>query len=77
LQLTGVPAALFQLPRLDVLNLSDNKITELPDEGATYAATRIHELILSRNRLVVVPVSLAAAPHLRVLRLDEVSDGCF
>ncbi len=58
------------LPHLEVLDLADNAIAAIPEDCASLHA---QELILSRNRIAEIPVALADAKFLKILRLDEVA----
>ncbi len=66
--LQSLPAFLIRLKKLDTVNLSKNKVTSLPPDLSALSTT---ELSLNQNQVTVVPESLARAPRLRTLRLEE------
>lgn len=59
------PAAIFELPRLESLDLSGCCLGALPDEFA--ALPGLADVDLSQNNLTELPPSLLAAPRLRSL----------
>lgn len=64
-----IPAEVFDLPYLHVLELKRGKITELPDDF-----TRLNNLIrldLTNNRFNSIPQVLFQMPQLEVLRLGK------
>eukprot|EP00035_Acanthoeca_spectabilis_P004460 m.103705 g.103705 ORF g.103705 m.103705 type:complete len:243 (-) comp12586_c0_seq1:7151-7879(-) len=68
-RLAGVPPEGFgQLKKLLVLDLSDNRIQALPVDCGSYG---VEELNLNGNQLSEMSPALAAAPRLRVLRVER------
>lgn len=67
-QLTEFPLVFQGLKLLDVLDLSRNKITSIPD-----GVVQIHavELILNQNQISSLSEQIADCPRLRTLRLEE------
>ncbi|QHG18652.1 COR domain-containing protein [Nostoc sp. ATCC 53789] len=64
-KLTEIPAEVFELEWLEVLNLSDNQITTLPE-----AISRLQQLTtldLSRNKLTTLPEAIASLQQLTTL----------
>lgn len=67
-QITEFPLMLCGLEKLDMLDLSRNKITAIPDGVQSLKAV---ELNLNQNQIVSISDSLADAPNLKTLRLEE------
>jgi len=66
--LPGFPAILSQLPDLEQLDLSGNRLTALPDDIGDLP--RLTRLVLDDNQLAALPESLGALTSLRWLALD-------
>lgn len=66
--ITEFPLMLCGLEKLDMLDLSRNKITAIPDGVQSLKAV---ELNLNQNQIVSISDSLADAPNLKTLRLEE------
>jgi len=77
--LTELPAEVFDLAdSLEILDLSNNQLTELPDELETLLNMRI--LFLSNNDFAQIPAVLARCPKLEMIsfksnRLTSVGEG--
>lgn len=69
--LSTVPSAVFDITSLRVLDLSENRLLELPPEFGRLE--HLSHLFLSGNRFHAIPASLRAASRLQVLDLS--SDG--
>ncbi len=65
----SIPIELFQFQNLEVLNLSKNKIQDLPDQFASLV--KLQELDLGRNKMTVFPLELANLTSLKILHLDR------
>jgi Leucine-rich repeat (LRR) protein len=59
---------LTQIPTLEILDLSKNKITTFPESPGLL--NRLKVLSLSKNRLYTLPTYLVDFKHLRVLKVD-------
>ena len=79
-RLTWLPRELFQLPGLQILNVSSNQIASLPDIQQSYNSQKdsyewlcggLARLNLSRNSLSEVPRFLFKIPSLRYLDLSH------
>lgn len=66
--LQQVPAAIGQLSRLCVLNVSNNELRELPSEIASIVS--LQELYADGNRLERIPPEFGALGKLRILSLN-------
>ncbi|WP_220488104.1 leucine-rich repeat-containing protein kinase family protein [Shewanella sp. SR44-3] len=79
-QLNEFPRALFLLAdTLEVIDLSANKLTELPDDFGRFHALKI--LFLSDNQFTQLPKVLAHCPNLTMVgfkanRIDTVAEDC-
>ena len=76
--LTSLPFALFQNPVLKRLDVSDNKLTELPvadivasSADGTWKCERLHMLNISSNKLRVLPSDVLKIPNLKYLHACE------
>ena len=67
-KLTVFPLCLCELKHLDVVDLSENKIQELPNSIETLQCI---ELNMNVNQLKSFPESLSLCPRLKVLRVEE------
>lgn len=67
-EVTAFPLCLCELKHLDVVDLSENKIQELPDRMEKLQCI---ELNVNVNRLKNLPESLSLCPRLKVLRVEE------
>ena len=68
--LLKVPTLLFSLPNLKRINLSDNQISDLPQDVGDFWKS-VEFLNLSRNRLKALPASVCRMSKLRRLYLAE------
>jgi len=66
--LTEFPVCFKDAKNLDTINLSKNKIEQVPDE---IGCLNVTELNLNQNRLVKLTAKLADWPRLKVLRIEE------
>ena len=66
--LSEFPAILGQLPQLEQLDLSGNRLTALPDDIGNLS--RLTRLMLDDNQLAALPESLGRLTSLRWLALD-------
>jgi len=66
--LTSFPLVLCRLKVLDVLDLSRNKIREIPDG---VECLQVSELNLNQNQVSTISESVASCPRLKVLRVEE------
>ena len=66
--MTAFPFCLCELKHLDVIDLSENKIQELPENVEKLQCI---ELNMNMNQLKVLPASLSLCPRLKVLRVAE------
>lgn len=66
--LSSFPVAFSSLKSLSVLDLSKNRIPEVPDG---VSGLQVVELILNQNQIRKVSKDLALCPHLKTLRLQE------
>lgn len=66
--MTTFPPVLTQLPSLEILDISRNKIRKLPTEPGRLL--RLKVLSLSNNRIKRLPVWIAKMKDLRVLKLE-------
>ena len=67
-KLTLFPKCLCELKNLNILDLSKNRIKELPEHMETL---QVMELNMNKNKLKRLPESLGACPRLKVLRVEE------
>ena len=67
-KLTEFPLFLCQLTHVDFVDVSDNKITYIPNGIDVISAVEIN---LNRNQVSVIPESLSSCRRLKVLRLEE------
>ncbi len=67
-KMTVFPFCLCELKHLDVIDLSENKIQELPENMEKLQCI---ELNMNMNQLKVLPPSLSLCPRLKVLRVAE------
>jgi internalin A len=68
-KLTEIPAEVFELEWLEVLNLSGNQLTTLPE--AIARLQQLTSLDLSRNQLTTLPEAIARLPQLTTLYLSR------
>ncbi len=68
-KLTEIPAEVFELEWLEVLNLSVNRITTLPE--AIARLQQLQSLHLSGNQITTLPEAIASLPQLTILDLDN------
>lgn len=61
------PAVVFELPNLQALSLSENRLTSVPAEAGRLSGLRL--LDLSGNRISQLPASFSALSHLAQLNL--------
>lgn len=66
--LTTLPQSLFNLPQLEYLNASGNKIRELPKQ---FACKNLRVLDLSYNKLVSLPADMMRLQHLEKIDLTN------
>jgi hypothetical protein len=67
-RLSVFPMCLCELKHLDVVDLSENKIEELPE---SLERLQCIELNMNMNQIKVLPPSLSLCPRLKVLRAEE------
>lgn len=67
--LKAFPLPILQLPKLKVLNLSQNQITELPKDIAKL--TRLEELQLGANEFKTFPSSILKLTELKTINLSR------
>lgn len=67
-QLSEFPLVFCGLKHLDVLDLSHNRLTLVPDGAAELHVT---ELNLNQNQIAAISERLADCPRLKTLRLEE------
>ena len=66
--MTVFPQDLSKLKQLDVIDLSRNKITTVPENVSQCQAIEIN---LNQNQVSILPESVSKCPRLKVLRLEE------
>lgn len=66
--LIAFPMMLCKIKHLDFLDLSRNKISEIPDGIDNLYVT---ELVLNQNQIRLISDSIARCPRLKTLRLEE------
>lgn len=69
-QLENIPVEIWRLPKLQFLNLSNNKITNLniPNEGFI---SPLEELNISINSLSILPPELCRIATLKILNITK------
>ena len=67
-QLTQIPGEVFELERLEVLDLSNNELTTVPKSIAKMQ--KLTKLYLSDNQLTTVPESILKLQNLKTLELE-------
>lgn len=67
-KLIAFPFCLCELRNLDFIDLSENKIQELPENMSNLQCI---ELNMNANQLKGLPASLCLCPRLKVLRVEE------
>ena len=72
--ITGIPAEIGSLPKLELLRLDHNKLTALPESLGGLWRTLV-ELTLGHNPLTILPLSLGACKRIDTLDLGMEING--
>ncbi|GAA5930929.1 hypothetical protein JCM3775_000755 [Rhodotorula graminis] len=67
--LTTFPAVLCDMPSIEILDISRNKIRKLPQNPGTLLTLKVFSI--AKNRIKRLPVWFASMSHLKVLKLDH------
>ncbi|GAA5851114.1 hypothetical protein JCM9279_000328 [Rhodotorula babjevae] len=67
--LTTFPAVLCDMPSIEILDISRNKIRKLPQNPGTLLNLKVFSI--AKNRIKRLPVWFASMSHLKVLKLDH------
>ena len=62
------PRSILRLPKLDMVNLSRNKLEQLDADFAEFSAT---ELNVNQNQITTLSPSISRCGRLKTLRLEE------
>ncbi|GAA6032330.1 hypothetical protein JCM8097_008122 [Rhodosporidiobolus ruineniae] len=66
--LTVFPAVLCEMPSIEILDISRNKIRKLPSNPGTLIGLKVFSI--AKNRVKRLPVWFTSMTHLKVLKLD-------
>ncbi|GAA6018727.1 hypothetical protein JCM10207_005557 [Rhodosporidiobolus poonsookiae] len=67
--LTVFPAVLCEMPSIEILDISRNKIRKLPSNPGTLVNLKVFSI--AKNRIKRLPVWFTSMSHLKVLKLDH------
>ncbi|GAA5959425.1 hypothetical protein JCM21900_006855 [Sporobolomyces salmonicolor] len=67
--LTTFPAVLCEMPSIEILDISRNKIRKLPQNPGTLLNLKVFSI--AKNRIKRLPTWFTAMSHLKVLKLDH------
>ncbi|GAA6054606.1 hypothetical protein JCM3770_000075 [Rhodotorula araucariae] len=67
--LTTFPAVLCEMPSIEILDISRNKIRKLPQNPGTLVNLKVFSI--AKNRVKRLPVWFTSMTHLKVLKLDH------
>ncbi|GAA5911584.1 hypothetical protein JCM6882_008045 [Rhodosporidiobolus microsporus] len=67
--LTTFPAVLCEMPSIEILDISRNKIRKLPQNPGTLLNLKVFSI--AKNRIKRLPVWFTSMSHLKVLKLDH------
>ncbi|BGP40629.1 RAM signaling network component [Rhodotorula kratochvilovae] len=67
--LTTFPAVLCEMPSIEILDISRNKIRKLPQNPGTLVNLKVFSI--AKNRIKRLPVWFTSMTHLKVLKLDH------
>lgn len=68
-KLTSIPSEILAFKNLEILDLSNNQISEVKVDLSVL--TKLHTIILSKNKLARFPMEFSSIPNLKILGLDR------